>query len=234
MQDYTAHPSTYLPMSRIARVVIPGCPHHVVHRGNRGEPVFLEPPHRNVYRRFLRGYALAHGMRIWSYCLMTNHVHLIVVPDHEDSLALAIGYAHRHYAQWLNAKQEWTGHLWAGRYYSVPMDEPHLWMATRYVETNPVRANLVYRAQDYPWSSAEPHVSGRLDALLSADRPFPQGDWAAWLSEGLENEALEAIRKSTHTGRPLGSPEFTEMVEEQIGRSLSPRKRGRPRKEKEQ
>jgi len=216
-------------MARIARVVIPGCPHHVVHRGHRGDPVFLEPGHRALYRRWLQEQAEEFGLRIWSYCLMTNHVHLIVVPDREESLALAIGRTHGRYAQWLNERQDWTGQLWAGRYYSVPMDDPHLWAATRYVETNPVRAGLVSRAPDYPWSSADPHVSGRRDPLLSEDRPFPQGDWAAWLAEGTPEGILLTIRQNTRRGRPLGSKEFVQMIEERTGRLLSPQKRGRPR-----
>jgi putative transposase len=222
-------------MARIARVVIPGCPHHIVHRGNRGDPVFLAPEHRTAYRRWLQEYAAEHELRVWAYCLMTNHVHLIVVPERADSLAFAVGYAHRRYAQWLNEKEGWVGHLWAGRYYSVPMDEPHLWTATRYVETNPVRAGLARRAQDYPWSSAASHALNRFDALLAPDRPFPDaravGNWADWLAQGVGDEALEVIRRSTNTGRPLGSREFVASVEEQIGRCLSPRRRGPKRRQ---
>jgi putative transposase len=217
-------------MARIARVVIPGCPHHLTHRGNRGEPIFLAPEHRSAYRRWLQHYAAEHGLSIWAYCLMTNHVHVIAVPARDDSLALAIGYAHRRYAQWLNERQGWDGHLWAGRYYSTPMDDDHLWTAVRYVETNPVRAGLIHRAHDYPWSSAAAHVSGRHDALLSPTRPFPDprvvGDWAEWLAQGADDASLEAIRRSTHTGRPLGSEAFLEALEERTGRSLGERRRG--------
>jgi putative transposase len=220
-------------MARTGRIVIPGCPHHIVHRGNRGAPVFLAPEHRSAYCQWLGEHGREHGLRIWAYCLMTNHVHLIGVPGAEDSLSLAVGNAHGRYAQWLNAQQGWVGHLWAGRFFSAPMDEHHLWAAAKYVETNPVRARLVGRAEDYAWSSAAAHALGRPDSLLSPDRPFPDrrtvGDWAEWLAEGLDDRAVEAIRMSTKTGRPLGSRAFVAALEERTGRVLTPRKPGRRR-----
>ena len=204
--------TTVRPMSRRARLVIPGCPHHVVHRGNRGEAVFRTPDDHHLYLRWLRECAAKHGVRIWAYCLMSNHVHLVAVPEEENSLALAIGQAHMRYSRWVNHRQGWSGHLWANRFYSTPMDEPHLWAAIRYVELNPQRAGLVARAEEHHWSSAPAHVYCRSDAVLSRDLPAggPKVGrvWREWLAEGLEEATLEAIRRCTSTGYPLGSREF--------------------------
>jgi putative transposase len=216
-----ARPLGYrLAMPRTGRLVIPGCPHHVTHRGNSGELIFVTPQDRDLYRQWLREYATEHGLRFWAYCLMTNHVHLIAVPEHEESLALAIGQAHQRYSRWVGRKQQRSGHLWASRFFSAPMDEPHLWAATKYVELNPVRAGLATYAEDYRWSSAAAHVRGTPDALLSTDLPAggPRigREWREWLAEGLEDRMVQAIRYRTRRGLPLGSREFMARV---MGRS---------------
>lgn len=120
-------------MARFARVVVPGCPHHITHRGNRGQEIFLTAGDRRQYCEWLGDYSHEHGLHIWAYCLMTNHVHLIAVPRDEQSLQRAIGYTHRRLARFINHRNRWTGHLWANRFYSAPMDPAHLWAAVRYV-----------------------------------------------------------------------------------------------------
>ena len=168
-------------------------------------------------------------MEVWAYCLMTNHVHLLVVGHRPDSLASAIGRTHMRFARWTNRRQGWSGHLWANRFFSTPLDEHHLWQAVRYVELNPVRAGIVERAEDYPWSSARAHCFGTDDALLADSRPFPGpiAHWSSWLAQGLDPEAIAELRQNTATGRPTGSPEFTSRLEQQLGRLLRPAKRGR-------
>jgi putative transposase len=199
-------------MPRTGRIVIPGWPHHVTHRGNGGDPTSLAPQDRDLYRQWLRERALQHGLRLWAYCLMTNHVHLIVVPERKESLALAVGQAHQRYSRWISRKQGRSGHLWANRFVSAPMDEFHLWMAIKYVELNSVRAGLATHAEDYRWSSAPAHVRGTPDALLSVGLPAggPQvgRGWREWLAEGLEERMVKAIRDHTRSGLPLGSREF--------------------------
>ncbi len=196
---------------RAPRLVLPGCPHHVTHRGNGGRPVFAVPEARRFYRYWLREYAAKYGLRIWAYCLMTNHVHLIVVPDHETSLSNTIGRLDARQCRWLNEHEGSSGHVWGPRFRSVPMDEPHLWAATRYVELNPVRAGVVARAEDCNWSSAPAHALRTPDELLSADLPFAVpalGEpWRQWLAEGLEDAVAADIRRATETGVPLGSRE---------------------------
>ena len=163
---------------------------------------------REAYLRYLGEYAGRHGVTLWAYRLMTNHVHIVAVPEREDSLARALRDAHTVYAMHFNKRTRVSGHVWQGRFYSCPLDEAHLWAAVRYVERNPVRAGLVERAETYRWSSAAGHCGLRADPLLCGDFP-PVGviaDWTEWLSVDEIEEATTQIRRQTHTGRPCGSP----------------------------
>lgn len=216
-------------MSRVGRVVVPGFPHHVTQRGNRGMDVFESDADREVYLALLAKYAARHGVSVWAYCLMTNHIHLIVVPQREDSLGLALRDAHTVYAMHFNGRTGMRGHVWQGRFYSTPLDERHLWAATRYVERNPVRARMAERAESYRWSSAAPHCGLRTDSLLSLDFPPPGvvQDWSSWLSAPEDEAAIATIRRNTHTGRPCGSDTFLQHLQHLLNRTLGPQKRGR-------
>ncbi|MCX6645771.1 MAG: transposase [bacterium] len=221
-------------MPRFARVVIPDLPHHITHRGNRSDDVFFTPQDRDIYRELLREYSDRHALKIIAYCLMTNHIHLIAIPGLDVSLAKAVGLSHRRYSRFVNTKRNWTGHLWANRYYSTLLDEPHTLACIKYVEQNPMRAGLVSRAEDYPWSSARSHVYGIPDPLLSPDREIIEAygidDWSAWLSKGLEDDEILKIRRNTNTGWPTGSEEFVKRLEGMLGRRLTRLCAGRKRK----
>lgn len=215
-------------MSRVARIVVPGFPHHVTQRGNRRADIFETDDDRYAYLRFLKQYADRHQLAIWAYCLMSNHVHLIVVPTHKDSLGKALHDAHTVYAMRYNTHTELSGHLWQGRFYSCPMDDGHLWDAVRYVERNPIRAGLVARAEDYPWSSAPGHCGKLADPVLSRDFPPPGviPDWSDWLKN--EDDAhISQLRACTRTGKPCGTPTFLTRLETLLDRSLQPKPRGR-------
>ena len=138
----------------LARLVLPGIPYHVTQRGNRRQQTFFEDGDYALHRPLLGEAAQHAGASVWAYCLMPNHVHLIVVPSDEDGLRATFANAHRRYARFINARHRWTGHLWQGRFGAVLMDETHLAHAARYVALNPVRARLCDRAEDWPWSSA--------------------------------------------------------------------------------
>jgi putative transposase len=223
-------------MARLARAVAVGFPYHVTHRGNRREDIFFRDEDRRRYLELLRQYSAANGLQIWAYCLMTNHVHLLAVPGGPDALARGVGLTHRRHAQAINIAQGWTGHLWEHRFYSTALDEAHLWAAVKYIETNPVRAGLVGRAEEYGWSSARAHALGEADPLLSAGRPFPApgvvGDWRTWLAEGLPEEVVDRLRSRTRTGRPCGDPSFVTRLETILKRFLTPQKRGPKTKER--
>ncbi len=218
-------------MARLARVVVPGCWHHVTQRGNHQQTVFFEDADRAMYLRLLARYCDRALVAIAGYCLMSNHVHLIAIPTRPDGLAKALGRAHNDYARWLNLKLGQTGHLWQNRFYSCPLDRQHQWEALRYVELNAVRAGLVRRAAEWPWSSAAAHITGvdsagLLDTSEWRQRWCPM-EWCEALERGLEDAALlNRIREATRTGRPAANPDFVKGLETQMRRPLRPQKRG--------
>ena len=221
-------------MPRVARVVIPGCPHHITQRGNNRQDVFFVDDDRRAYLEFLRERCEAYGVRILGYCLMVNHVHLIAVPDDEDALAKAIGRTHFAYTQYVNRLHSRCGHLWQNRFYSCPLDEAHLWAAMAYVERNPVRARLVRAAWRYAWSSAAAHMGDRADAtgLLDLDvwlREWKAERWRAQLREPTDETFASRLWRQTHTGRPLATDSWLSKIERALGRRLRPLPVGRPR-----
>ena len=157
-------------MTRFARMIIPGLPHHVTQRGNRRERIFFEAGDEAVYLDLMATQLKRCGVECWSYCLMPNHVHLILTPSDETGLARAVGEAHRRYTAFVGARGGWTGHLFQGRFDSVAMDEDYLLAALRYVALNPVKAQLVNRAEDWPWSSTRAHIDGT-DTPMSKSNP---------------------------------------------------------------
>jgi putative transposase len=165
------------------------------------------------------------------YCLMTNHVHFIAVPERPDSLAKTFGRTNNDYARWLHIRQRQCGHLWQNRFFSCPLDAGHTWAALRYVECNPVRAQLTADAAGWAWSSAQAHVTGEepsglldLAEWAAAWTPFA---WRQTLRWGTEEGLLaERIRLATRTGRPLGAEGFVGALENVMDRPLAPRKCG--------
>jgi putative transposase len=218
-------------MSRIARVVIPGCPHHVTQRGNYGQRVFFSDKDRVVYLKLLQKYFQQYQVEMAGYTLMSNHVHLILIPALKDSLAKGVGLLHNDFSRWQHIQQNAKGHLWQSRFYSNPMDDEHYWKSLRYAELNPVRAGLVRNAWDWPWSSARAHITGiDTTGLLNMETwksRFNGSQWKDFLKEGLGlSEEIETIRLAARTGRPLGSKSFIKNLEKITGRSLLPKKRG--------
>jgi putative transposase len=147
-------------MARLPRLVILGIPYHVTQRGNRRQQTFFEEADYALYRDRLAQSAEKAGSEVWCYCLMPNHVHIIIVPSDEDGLRRTFADTHRRYTGYINARKRWTGHLWQGRFGAVAMDEEHLAAAVRYVSLNPVRARLVPHAKDWRWSSVAAHRPG--------------------------------------------------------------------------
>ena len=215
-------------MARLPRLVLPGYPYHVTQRGNRRQQVFLGDADYVLYRDLLAEAARRAGAQIWAYCLMPNHVHVIVVPSDEDGLRRTFADAHRRYTGFINARQRWTGHLWQGRFGAVVMDEEHLGHAMRYVALNPVRARLVDRAEDWPWSNVRAHFAGVDDALVTVRPALDRyDDFAAFLGTPADyTEAWQALRKSETSGRPIGACDWIEEIEKRTGRTLAPQRRG--------
>ena len=213
-------------MARLPRLTIPGIPYHVTQRGNRRQLVFFEEADRRRYLLLLAEQARRYGLEIWAYCLMDNHVHLIVLPRRTESLTRAIGETHRRYTRMVNFREGWRGYLWQGRFGSVAMDETHLIAAVRYVERNPVAAGLVGRAEDYPWSSARAHVLGTPDPVLTSHFLKERiTDWSSFLKSAEDDVLGCVLLKHGSVGRPLGNTDFLKQMEQLCGRRL---RRGRP------
>lgn len=214
-------------MARIARIVVPGYPHHVTQRGNRRQPTFFCSGDYRAYMRFIARAKSAAGLSIWAYCLMPNHVHLVAVPKHEDSLARLFGEAHRKYTRRINRRKSWCGHLWQERFHSCPMDEEHLLAAVRYVELNPVRAGLCDTPMDWDWSSVHAHRRREDDLMVDVEPMLQRVDnWDAYLVEPQTTALIDALRKGSRTGRPIGSKDFIGMLERMTGRRLRKLKTG--------
>ena len=215
-------------MARLPRLVLPGIPYHVTQRGNRRAQTFFEEGDYALYRDLLAQAADRAGAEIWCYCLMPNHVHVIVVPSDEDGLRRTFAETHRRYTGFINARARWTGHLWQGRFGAVAMDEDHLANAARYVSLNPVRARLVERARDWRWSSVGAHLAGEDDGLVKVAPLLERyGDFGAFLAEEKDDEvAWRRLRMSETSGRPLGSDAWLSAIETRTGRALRPQKRG--------
>jgi len=214
-------------MARIARAVAPGWPHHITQRGNRRMQVFFSDDDYRLYLELMSASCGKLGVEVWAYCLMPNHVHLIVNPRSEDGLRRAMGDAHRRYSRHVNFREGWRGHLFQGRFASFVMDERYLLAAARYVELNPVRAGLADKPWRWKWGSARAHRRGRDDALVTV-KPLLDlvGDWQEFLSVPPSEEERNALRRHERTGRPLGSAAFLTKIERALHRMLRPNKPG--------
>ena len=221
-------------MPRQARVVAAGVPHHITHRGNNRQDVFLSDEDRRRYQNLLREQLEPCAVDLLGWCWMSNHIHLIAIPRLPDSMSRLIMRVHSRYAQNFNRRYERTGHLWHSRFYSCALGAGHLQTALLYVDRNPVRAGMVDYATAYPWSSARGHVSGedsvKLLSWTGLDEIGGCGDWEEWLNRPADEEATERLRRATLTGTPFGGPDFLAELERPAGRTLRPRPAGRPRK----
>lgn len=212
-------------MARIARVVVTDIPHHVIQRGNRRQTTFFNDGDYAAYKSIMAEQCRKHRVAVWAYCFMPNHVHMILVPEGEYGFNMAIGEAHRRYTRMINFRERWRGHLWQERFSSYPMDEKYLIAAARYIEQNPVRAQLVKNPADWKWSSASSHLRGIDDGFVVV-KPLLDilGDWHAFLYS--DAESADLLRAHERTGRPLGAETFVEQCERQLSRNLKRQKPG--------
>jgi putative transposase len=228
-------------MARLARIVISQVPHHVTQRGNRRLSVFFNDDDRHAYLALVAAACAVNDAACLAWCLMDNHVHLILVPQAEDGLLATLAEAHRRYSRRINFREGWRGSLFQGRFASYPMDAAHLMAAVRYVENNPVATGMAVRAADWPWSSAQSHSDGArtsndpLTDVEALGRHLP--NWRAMLELGLgamdETATIAEIEARLRTGRPLAMPEWIATAERDIHCTLGPAKRRpKPRERK--
>ena len=210
-------------MPRNLRCVWPGNAYHVTQRGTNRQRVFFTAADRSAYLALLQDNQKDADLRVLAWCLMPNHVHFVMVPEREDSLAVLLRRLHGRYTQMINARRCRSGHLWQNRFYSCPLGGSHLWHALAYVERNPVRAALVGRPEEYKWSSAAAHLGLARDRNGLLDKEFweQQGGAAGWRDLVLtRGEALEdrLLRRCTYAGRPHGGEAFVAEFEQRFGR----------------
>jgi putative transposase len=220
-------------MSRIARIVGVGFPHHIIQRGNNRERVFTVSVDYEKYLSFLLKYSDEKEVAVLAYCLMPNHIHLLVKPAGEEALSKMMQGTTLCYSKYFNRENGRTGRLWECRYYSSVIDvESYLWAVSKYIENNPVRAGFVKRPEDYLYSSARAHILDKKAPLLK-EPLFDKSEldeYREFIRAEQENKVLEEIRKQTISGKPLGGPQFLVTLSERLGYSLSFKPKGRPKK----
>ncbi|UCB56487.1 MAG: transposase [Candidatus Omnitrophota bacterium] len=220
-------------MARIARVVVPEFPHHIIQRGNRRQKVFFNEDDYSQYLRLLNTYSHQFKVDILAYCLMPNHIHLIATPHEDRSLAQAIGETHRNYTRFINFRENWRGYLWQGRFSSYVLDERYLLAATRYILLNPVKAKLAKKPWDYEWSSTKHHMMIDNDSLVkdSLLKTLVE-NWKDFLNAASPDEDVRLFQLHERTGRPLGDNTFIEKLESLLKINLKKKRAGRKKKEK--
>jgi putative transposase len=193
-------------MPRIPRIVIPGLPHHITHRGNNRQDIFYTIDNYSQYLAFLKHYLAIHNVTLLGYCLMTNHIHLAIIPNEINALAVVIGKTHSQYTKYINKLHKTSGHVWENRFYSFPLEVNHLINSMKYIEQNAIRAGLVINPLDYEWSSAQAHAYGEdkseiLD-MVWWDKFIEQTglDWAETIKSLFKAEELGSIRYHTLSG----------------------------------
>ncbi len=219
-------------MARMARIVVPDYPHHIIQRGNRRQKVFFNEGDYREYLRLLGEYSQKFNLDILTYCLMPNHIHIIAIPHKKTDLAQAIGETHRNYTRFINFRENWRGYLWQGRFSSYILDEKYLITATRYILLNPVRANIVRKPWDYEWSSAKHHMGIAHNPIIK-DSLLKEliKDWEDFLAVNPDANSIKLLEAHERTGRPLGNNTFIEKLESILGMNLKKKNPGRKKKE---
>jgi len=220
-------------MARIARVVVPDFPHHIIQRGNRRQKVFFNENDYSEYLKLLDNYSRRFKVDVLAYCLMPNHAHIIVIPHEDKSLSQAIGETHRNYTRLINFREKWRGYLWQGRFSSYVLDEQYLLAATRYILLNPVKAKIVKKSWDYKWSSVRHHMMIDKNSLVK-DNLLREliGNWKDFLDTAPGDDDVRLFQLHERTGRPLGDNTFIEKLEALLKINLKKKKAGRRKKEK--
>ena len=218
-------------MSRKARFVVPGIPHHITQRGNRRNNLFFTDNDRKQFLFWLEEAARKSSTSILAYCLMTNHIHIAAVPEHKESLHLTLKAVFTKYAMRINRIHEWSGYVVQNRFYSSPLDNDHAMACVAYIENNPVRAKLVQTAEEYQWSSAYTRAKNILDPVIDYKNVWYRrlvGKSNFMPIPRLNDSMIAKFRICGSRNLPVGSDAFIANLETESGRVLRVRSRGRP------
>ena len=218
-------------MARAPRLVIPGQPLHLIQRGNNRSVSFFADEDYQFYCDTLLQASRRFGCAIHAYVLMTNHVHLLLTPDDDLASARMMQAVGRRYVRYVNDRYRRTGTLWEGRYKSSIVDsERYLLVCSRYIELNPIRAEMVADPSQYRWSSYRHNAYGESDELITShplyhalgrDALDQQSAYRALFSAHLDTQTLEAIRDATNNSTVLGNERFREQIEAALKRRLT-------------
>jgi putative transposase len=223
-------------MPRTRRTIVEGQPHHITQRGNYRQKIFETDKDRKQYLEWIEKYSQKYKVKILAYCLMSNHVHFVVIPVESDSLSKLFNTAHMRYSHYYNKKKKAKGHLWQGRFYSCILGDEHLKTTARYVERNPVRAKIVKKAEQWAWSSAKANMDeGVGEISITGMRGYfdiSGKDWKDYIKEKDAVGFIDEIRKATNMSRAMGTEAFIGKLEKKLGVSLRLISQGRPFKEK--
>ncbi len=228
-------------MARLPRLFLPGVPQHVIQRGNNRQVCFNSERDLSAYAQWLREAADKFGLSIHAWVFMTNHVHLLVTPEHRDSAPQAMQYLGRIYVRYYNHEYRRSGTLWEGRYRScLVQTERYLLECQRYIELNPVRAGLVNNPANYHWSSYGFNALGKTSKLCTPHNEYlrlgvsdmeRQRAYRELFRYHVDGKLLTIIRESVHQGLVLGNDVFKDQVEANLNRRTRPGLAGRPRKQ---
>lgn len=227
-------------MPRKPRFILPGVPIHIVQRGHSREPVFFEDNDYFAYLRWLNEGAERYQVDIHAYVLMSNHIHLLATPSDKDGITRMMQYVGRYYVPYINHTYGTSGSLWEGRYKaSLIHDEEYLLTCMRYIELNPVRANMVRSPGQYRWSSYRCNGRGKEDLLVTPHLMYKAlgksqatrlEAYKALFQVHLDKGVLDGIRSSWQTGTPLGNDYFRQKIEAKLKCKVGQARRGRPKK----
>jgi putative transposase len=210
-------------MSRMPRFFVPGSPLHVVTRGNNRSAIFHEDADRTFYRGYLQHVTCSYGVAVHAYVLMSNHVHLLATPATNDALPKAMHAANLVYARYFNDKYARTGTIWEGRYKAAIVDsDAYLLLCMRYIELNPVRAEMVEGPAEYPWSSFSANACGGRDPLVTPHALYQSlgrkveercDAYRAAIGVPLDEGDVVRLRDATQHGWAMGRPAFCDRVD---------------------
>lgn len=224
-------------MPRTARVIVPELPHHIVQRGHNRNAVFVEERDYRYYLDTLSEWKTLLGVAVYAWCLMTNHIHLVLNPGLDgNSIGLLMKRLAARQTRYVNKYENRSGSLWDGRYKSSPIQsDSYLLQCCRYVELNPVKARMVRRPEDYPWSSYRTKIGLEASEVLDLDPKYldmknPKTQYKRFVEQGYSEQEHRLIRDRVQSNGLTGDGAFVEEIEQRVGLRIEHRSRGRPRK----
>ena len=227
-------------MARLPRFVIPDQPQHVIVRGNNRTEIFCADTDYQFYLEKLQLACEEHACQIHAYVLMTNHVHLLITPQEEQSIGKAMQMLGRYYVQYYNYTYRRTGTLWEGRYKATLIDfEAYLLTCMRYIELNPVRADMVAHPSEYPWSSYRRNALGQPNEIVTPQLEYQrlgktdeerQSAYRQLFKHHITETSMNEIRNATNKAWVLGNDRFKQRIQKQLERRVEPNAKGGDRK----